>query len=92
MKTQSISRVLLRTSLLALLVGAGSCLSEEPTFLALADDGDGPVVKFDVFHKPFPEIPLPNDFATRYDETSPTKRRLNASILAGPTRWEQERS
>ena len=90
MPTQHISRAALYVTLLALLVVTGSCLSEEPTFLAMADEGNGPTVKFDVLHKPFPEIPLPNDFATRYDATSPTKLRLNASIMAGSTRWEQE--
>lgn len=90
MPTQLESRVLLPVALLALLGSTGGCLSESPTFLAPADEGPGPMVKFDVYHKPFPEIPLPNDFATRFDPSSPTLRRLNASILAGPTRWEQE--
>ncbi|MBK6464063.1 MAG: hypothetical protein IPF92_24125 [Myxococcales bacterium] len=69
--------------------GAGGCFSEAPTFMGEPATGTGPVVRFDVFNKPFAEIPLPNDFATRYDETSPTRRRLNASVLAGPTAWEQ---
>jgi hypothetical protein len=79
------------TRLLPLVValGGGSCFSDAPAYLAATPDGDGPEVRFDVFHKPFPEIPLPNDFATRYDASSPTKRRLNASIVAGPTKWEQ---
>jgi hypothetical protein len=79
------------TRLLPLLVvlGAGACLGDAPAFLGSTPAGKGPMVSFDVFHKPFPEIPLPNDFATRYDPTSPTGRRLNASILAGPTKWEQ---
>ncbi|MFO0759838.1 MAG: hypothetical protein U0359_25355 [Byssovorax sp.] len=72
-----------------LLVLGGGCLSDAPSWLAPAGEGQGPVVRFDVFHKPFPEIPLPNDFATRMDATSPTGRRLNASVLAGPTKWEQ---
>ena len=54
-----------------------------------ADKGPGPMVKFDVFHLPLPEIPLPNDFATRFDASSPTMRRVNASIEAAPTKWEQ---
>jgi len=41
----------------------------------------------DFFHRPLPEIPLPNDIATRYDATSATKRRINASMLA-PTAFE----
>ncbi len=54
----------------------------------LAANGEGPVVTFDAFHRPLPEIPLPNDFATRFDAFSPTNRRLNASMLA-PTEWER---
>jgi hypothetical protein len=44
-------------------------------------------VKMDLFHKPLPEIALPNDLATRYDESSATKRRVNASMIA-PTSFE----
>jgi hypothetical protein len=80
------SRLLASLTGLWLLSG---CFSQPATALAPAEAGAGPVVKFDVFKKPFPDIPLPNDFATRGDLTSPTGRRLNASILAGPTRWEQ---
>ena len=69
--------------------GGGSCLSDAPAYLAMTPAGDGPQVRFDVYHKPFPDVPLPNDFATRYDATSPTKRRLNASIFVAPTKWEQ---
>lgn len=85
MSIKSLSRLL---PLLAAL-GAGGCLSDDPSFLGVATAGKGPVVRFDVFHKPFPEIPLPNDFATRYDASSPTGRRLNASIVGGTTAWEQ---
>lgn len=75
--------------LLVLALGAAGCFSQDPEYLAPTPQGDGPEVRFDVFQKPFPEIPLPNDFATRYDPDSPTKRRLNASIVTGPTKWEQ---
>ncbi len=44
-------------------------------------------VKLDFFHRPLPEIPLPNDLATRYDATSATGRRINASLVA-PTSFE----
>ncbi|MCC6216405.1 MAG: hypothetical protein IT376_16205 [Polyangiaceae bacterium] len=44
-------------------------------------------VKLDFFHKPLPEIPLPNDLATRFDASSPTRRRVNASMIA-PTALE----
>ncbi|PKN58349.1 MAG: hypothetical protein CVU56_06220 [Deltaproteobacteria bacterium HGW-Deltaproteobacteria-14] len=73
-------------ALLALALTA--CIADPPT-LGPAGGGAGPQVRFDVYHLPFAEIPLPNDFATRYDATSPTLRRLNASIVAGPTEWER---
>ncbi len=44
--------------------------------------GTGPTVRWDLRHKPLPEIPLPNDTATILDPTSPTGRRLNVSLLA----------
>ena len=40
-------------------------------------------------HKPLPEIPLPNDFATVVDPSSPTGHRINVSTAAA-TRWETE--
>jgi hypothetical protein len=86
MSTKSLPRIL---PLLVLLGALGGCFSDAPAVLGETAPGNGPVVNFDVFHRPFAEIPLPNDFATRYDPTSPTQRRLNASILAGPTAWEQ---
>ena len=39
-------------------------------------------VRLDFQHRPLPEIPLPNDLATRYDASSATHRRVNASMLA----------
>jgi hypothetical protein len=44
-------------------------------------------VKFDFFHKPQPDVPLPNDLATRADATSATGLRLNSSLIA-PTKME----
>ncbi len=44
-------------------------------------------VKMDFFHKPLPDIPLPNDVATVVDSTSATGRRVNASMVA-PTVFE----
>ncbi len=49
--------------------------------------GTGPRVRWDLGHRPLPEIPLPNDIATRPDPTSPTGLRINASMLA-PTNLE----
>jgi hypothetical protein len=79
----------MRRLLCSLVVFAIACASPEASGLAPTPGGTGAAVKFDVFHRPLPEIPLPNDFATRFDATSPTKRRLNASMLA-PTTWEQK--
>ncbi len=67
---------------LALLTGC----SPEPEGLALAIPART-TVKMDFFHKPLPEITLPNDVATRYDATSPTGRRINASMIT-PTAFE----
>ncbi len=39
-------------------------------------------VKFDFDHRPLPDIPLPNDIATRPDSSSPTGLRINASQIA----------
>ncbi len=39
-------------------------------------------VKVDFEHRPLPEIPLPNDLATRWDPESPTEHRINASLVA----------
>ena len=81
-------RPLHRAIILVALAGAG-CMGQDPTGLGPAAPGTGPQVRFDVRHLPFPEIPLPNNFATRYDATSPTGLRLNASVLAGTTDWER---
>ncbi len=73
----------------ALLLLLAACAAPTPEGLAPAEDGSGPKVVFDVYRLPLPELPLPNDFATRFDGNSPTHRRLNASIEAAPTQWEQ---
>ena len=71
------------------LIAAGAlsgCLSDEPEGLASAPAAQT-TVKLDFEARPLPEIPLPNDIATRYDAASPTKRRINASMVA-PTEME----
>jgi hypothetical protein len=55
----------------------------------LTPAGDGPVVKFDLLHRPLPDIPLPNDVATFPDPTSRTGRRINASLVS-PTIMESK--
>ncbi len=49
----------------------------------------GPTIAFDLLAKPLPEIPFPNDLATRLDPDSPTGRRINAALVA-PTLLEND--
>ena len=72
--------------LLVLAVTLASCTGESPAGLA-PSKGAKTTVKMDFLHRPLPEIPLPNDIATRYDKTSATGRRVNASMVA-PTSFE----
>lgn len=60
-----------------------------PDGLARAVRTDGPRVRWDVSARPLPEIPLPNDAATRLDPSTPTGRRLNISEEA-PTETERQ--
>ena len=64
-----------------------ACSSGSVVGLAPAEDTGGPRVLFDLQKKPLPEIPFPNDLATRPDAASPTGLRVNASQIA-PTRLE----
>jgi len=71
-------------SLLAL-TACGDALSpagERNTGLRATVATGGPKVIYDVLAKPLPEIPLPNDQATRLDPTTATGRRLNVSFEA----------
>lgn len=73
--------------LLALgVVALSGCVGQEGLGLAPSHFADT-TVKMDLFHRPLPEIPLPNDVATRFDATSPTGLRINASLVA-PTQFE----
>lgn len=45
-------------------------------------------VEMDFYHRPLPDIPIPNDIATVGDPSSPTGRRVNASMVA-PTGMER---
>ena len=62
------------------------CFSEAPQGLMKAKDAKVTVV-YDLLHRPLPNLPLPNDLATRYDPQSATTRRINASMVA-PTELE----
>lgn len=70
-------------------VAWGGCAGDPAEGLGEAKRAGGPVVRWDLQHKPLPEIPLPNDAATRLDPTSPTGRRVNVSLLA-PTFLESD--
>jgi hypothetical protein len=71
-----------------------SCAGEEISGVAETPAADpdkiGPMVVFDPLLLPEPEIPYPNDFATRYDKYSPTGKRLNISITAPGTTVESK--
>ncbi|MCK5688999.1 hypothetical protein KAI87_07005, partial [Myxococcota bacterium] len=59
-----------------------SCFSSGDPTAGLAPrpaDDQGPSIIWNVFEKPLPEIPFPNNIATRFDDDSPTKLRLNIS-------------
>jgi hypothetical protein len=77
-------------AVLAALLCAG-CAEDAPRGIAPATaDPESPVVVFNLEGEPLPDIPLPNDLATRLDPTEPgTGRRLNVTVEA-PTRVERE--
>ncbi len=76
-----------RACLAAVALAAACSPSSAPEGLMPTPVGTGAEVKFDIYHRPLPDIPLPNDFATRFDPGSPTKLRVNASLVAS-TSWE----
>ncbi len=76
-----------RITLAAVALLCGCSPSAAPEGLMPTPFGSGATVKFDIYHRPLPDIPLPNDFATRFDPSSPTKLRVNASMVA-TTEWE----
>jgi len=65
---------------LTLVVSVG-CV-EPPEGLARTADGGGPQIVFELDRRPLPELPFPNDIATRHDPTSRTGLRINASLVA----------
>jgi len=73
---------------LAAAVGPSCAVDTAPDGLRRTPAGAGPLVKFDVTHRPLPEVPLPNDVATFADPTSRTGRRINVSLVA-PTQMEE---
>ena len=71
----------------ALVAALPACLHQSPDGLTPSKPASV-VVEHDFERRPLPRIPLPNDVATRFDATSPTGRRINASLIA-PTSFER---
>lgn len=71
-----------RTWLLLALLPVTACVGPEGEGLLPTPDGTGPRVIWDSKVKPLPDLPLPNNAATRLDPTSPTGRRINLSLQA----------
>jgi hypothetical protein len=77
---------ILRPLLVALVVACD--VDTAPDGLRATPKGDGPVVRWDITHRPLPDVPIPNDVATFPDPTSRTGLRINASLVA-PTTMER---
>ena len=71
------------STLAAALLGTG-CVEEnaDPQGLRPSQEMGGARVVFDFDARPLPEVPFPNNIATRVDPTSPTGKRVNISTLA----------
>lgn len=83
-------RLVLLAAILGLVASGGACgVDTAPDGLRATPSGDGPLVKFDVTHRPLPDVPLPNDVASFADPTSRTGRRINVSLVA-PTFMERK--
>ncbi len=67
-----------------LLLCVSACAGEPPEALGLAAEGTGPKIVYEPLHLADPELPLPNDAATRVDLSSHTGRRLNLSETVSP--------
>ena len=70
-------------------VGFLAACVDAPEGIRQTPEGGGPQVIFDLDHRPLPEIPFPNDLATRADATAATGLRVNASMIA-PTALERK--
>jgi hypothetical protein len=82
----------LRPAFLALTVVASalSCtMDRAPSGLRRTPPGPGATIRYDLGHRPLPDIPLPIDTATWADPTSRTGLRINASLVA-PTSIEAQ--
>ena len=77
-----------RIVLVGLAAAAMACTSPEGKGLRATPEGTGAKIKFDLFHRPQPDLPFPNDLALRFDSSSPTRRRVNVSLTAAND-WEK---
>ena len=75
-------------SLLLAMLAAAGC-QPYPEGIRSTPGGEGPVVVIDWEAEPLPELPFPNNLATRPDPASPTGLRLNISTYAH-TAYESE--
>ncbi len=74
---------------LSALIGLTACDGGGiPTGHRETPDGTGPLIVWDPYAEDLPLLPLPNDTATWPDPTSPTGRRINASLVV-PTALER---
>jgi hypothetical protein len=63
---------------LLFVITAIGCAGEQPdALLGTPSDGTGPMVVYEPLHMPEPEVPFPNNSATRIDPEARTGRRLN---------------
>ena len=73
----------LGTTICMIIASVSACsVDQAPEGLRRTPPGPGATVRFDMFHKPLPDIPLPSDLAAWPDPSSRTGLRLNASLLA----------
>lgn len=80
------ARALISVASALVLAGCGS--ADRAPGLKATPPGAGPRIVWDLYARPFAEIPFPNDVATIVDETTPTNRRVNVSQDA-PTALER---
>ena len=71
----------MRTIAGPLMLGVLVACAEPPQGLARTVQGSGPQIVFELDRRPLPELPFPNDIATRPDDSSPTGLRVNEKVL-----------
>ena len=82
MKTRALGWGGLVVAAAAIAIGQGCGVDTAPTGLRATPPGTGPIIKWDLSHRPLPDVPIPNDIATFADPTSRTGMRINASLIA----------